>query len=47
MKVTPSIICVILALVCFVLAALQFTANGRVSFRDAGYAFLVAGYLTA
>jgi hypothetical protein len=41
-----SVIYTVLALVCFVLAAFQITANGKVSFRDAGFAFLVAAYLT-
>lgn len=38
-----SIICIVLALICFLFAA--FGVVARVGWRDLGFAFLVAAYL--
>jgi len=41
---TAKFICLVLALICFVLAALSVSVP-RISFRDAGFAFVTATFL--
>jgi len=47
MKLTASVILLICALVCFLLAGLMVNTNGKVSFSDLGFAFVIAAYLAS
>lgn len=45
MKITVSLVCFLIAIVCFALAA--FKVPSAVEWRDAGFAFVVAAWVTA
>lgn len=45
MKITISLVCFVIALVCFALAA--FKVPSMLDFTNAGFAFVVAGWVTA